>query len=188
MKAFYGELALATENAFQTLCLLLTCPAVPARGLPGFLGEREGMPTAAGDTASLELNLKVSEAARSPRASPSGLSRQHRVVWKCLRSPSPGTGAGMVPQLLDWQDYQKGGRELGCKAPTTHHQSQGRQLLGIVFPGPGRAGAGDGAGEPATQLSTTQLHWVVAVFCGFPVGFPPPLPAPRCLPPSRGER
>lgn len=50
----------------------LRAPLSSALGLLEFLGDGEGMSTATGDKASLELNLKVSEAARVPEGPTSG--------------------------------------------------------------------------------------------------------------------
>lgn len=69
VKAFYGELALATENAFQNALMhLLSMPGFSsALGLLEFLVEGEGMSMAAGDKASPDRNLKVSGAPGSPK-------------------------------------------------------------------------------------------------------------------------
>lgn len=95
----------------------------------------------------------------------------------------------MVPQLLEWQKgYQKGGRELGCRPLSTHHQSQGCQRLGIVF-SQGRTEVGGWRGQAYHSV----LHDAAALgwwLCSVGSGV---LSTTSCrhlvhLPSSKGER
>ena len=60
VKAFYGKLALATENAFQNVLILVPSrPCLPLPWASQFLVEGEGMPMATGDKASPDLSPEI---------------------------------------------------------------------------------------------------------------------------------